>query len=202
MCLVRPGDCEFNPADGEAAPTFETPEAPTPDASPDAVTRKGGRSGLADSRATHRAIGWRYASGVDDRSTDARVAAWWAVHDALPARWHARPVTYDPGHQVWSVTAHGPLPGRGKAPQVATGTGEDEVAALRDLDLRLRGIPRLDGGRLEELNRRLRQAFVAGAEADSRRRLERGMTADELDGVLRRYPGDLTGLRSGVSPRF
>ena len=26
MCLVRPGDCEFRPADGEAALTFETPE--------------------------------------------------------------------------------------------------------------------------------------------------------------------------------
>jgi len=35
-CLIRPGDCEFNPADGEAALAFETPEAPTPDASPEA----------------------------------------------------------------------------------------------------------------------------------------------------------------------
>ncbi len=26
-CLIRPGDCEFRPADGEAALTFETPEA-------------------------------------------------------------------------------------------------------------------------------------------------------------------------------
>ena len=32
MCLLRPGDCEFSPADGEA-PTFETPEALTRDAS-------------------------------------------------------------------------------------------------------------------------------------------------------------------------
>jgi hypothetical protein len=29
MCLLRPDDCEFSPADGEAAPVFETPEAPT-----------------------------------------------------------------------------------------------------------------------------------------------------------------------------
>ena len=34
MCLVRPGDCEFRPADGEAAAlTFETPEALPLDAS-------------------------------------------------------------------------------------------------------------------------------------------------------------------------
>jgi len=36
---MRPGDCEFNPADGEVALTFETPEAPRANASPDAVTR-------------------------------------------------------------------------------------------------------------------------------------------------------------------
>ena len=39
MCLIRPGDCEFNPADGEAALTFETSEALTPDASPEAGSR-------------------------------------------------------------------------------------------------------------------------------------------------------------------
>jgi len=40
------------------------------------------------------------------------------------------------------------------------------------------------------LNKRLRQAFIDGAEANSRRRLGRGMTAEELERVLRRYPGD------------
>ena len=108
-------------------------------------------------------------------------------------------MTYDPGRHAWSVTAHGPLPGRGKAPQVATGTGEDEVAALRALDDRLRGVPRPDGGRLEELNRRLRQALIDSAEADSRQRLGRGLTADELGRVPRRYPGD-GGAASGVGP--
>jgi hypothetical protein len=124
-------------------------------------------------------------------AADAREAAWWAVHDALPAPWHVGPVTSDPGRHAWSVTAHGPLPGRGKVPQIVTGTGEDEVAALRDLDDRLRGVPKPDGGRLEELNRRLRQAFVAGAEADTRRRLGQGLTAEELERALRRYPGDV-----------
>jgi hypothetical protein len=39
MCLIRPGDCEFNPADGEAALSFETPEALMPDASPESGSR-------------------------------------------------------------------------------------------------------------------------------------------------------------------
>jgi hypothetical protein len=39
MGLIRPGDCEFKPADGEAGLTFDTPEASTPDASPEAGPR-------------------------------------------------------------------------------------------------------------------------------------------------------------------
>jgi len=38
-CLIRPGDCEFNPPDGEVALRFDTPEASTPDASPEAGPR-------------------------------------------------------------------------------------------------------------------------------------------------------------------
>lgn len=45
--------------------------------------------------------------------------------------------------------------------------------------------------RWSPLNRRLRLAFIAGAEADSRRRLGRGLTPDEFDRVLRHYPGDV-----------
>jgi hypothetical protein len=33
MCLVHPGDCEFAPADGEAALMIETSEVLTPDTS-------------------------------------------------------------------------------------------------------------------------------------------------------------------------
>jgi hypothetical protein len=40
------------------------------------------------------------------------------------------------------------------------------------------------------LRERLRAAFIAGAEEDSRRRLGRGLTAEELERVLRHYPGD------------
>ena len=38
-CLLRPGDCEFNPSDGQAALTFDTPEPLTPVASVEAVSR-------------------------------------------------------------------------------------------------------------------------------------------------------------------
>jgi hypothetical protein len=41
-----------------------------------------------------------------------------------------------------------------------------------------------------KMNLRLRAEFIAGAEEDSHRRLGRGLTKEELEGVLRRYPGD------------
>ena len=37
MCLIRPGDCEFSPADDEAAPRPEAPEVLTRGTSTDAV---------------------------------------------------------------------------------------------------------------------------------------------------------------------
>lgn len=40
----------------------------------------------------------------------------------------------------------------------------------------------------QRLNERLRAAFIAGAEEDSRRRVGRGLTSEELERVLRRYP--------------
>jgi hypothetical protein len=42
LCLIRPDDCEFSPADGEAALVFEapgTPDGPSPDASAMAASR-------------------------------------------------------------------------------------------------------------------------------------------------------------------
>jgi hypothetical protein len=48
-----------------------------------------------------------------------------------------------------------------------------------------------DPERRERLNRRLRAAFLEGAEEDSRRRLYRGLTVEELKRVLRRHPGDV-----------
>lgn len=45
--------------------------------------------------------------------------------------------------------------------------------------------------RRRRLNERLRAEFIAGAEEDSRRRLGRSLTKEELERVLRRYPGDV-----------
>jgi hypothetical protein len=48
-----------------------------------------------------------------------------------------------------------------------------------------------DGAKRQRVNERLRAAWVEGAEEESRRRLGRGLTADELARVPRRYPGDV-----------
>jgi hypothetical protein len=132
---------------------------------------------------------------MDD--TDAtREEAWFAVHEALPARWAVGPVTYDPGvlradgHLgAFSVTARGPHPGRGNHPHTVSGTGEDEAAALRDLDDRLRGVPKHDGGRMDELRRRLRFAYVEGADDWATQKLGRHLSTEELAAVIDRYAG-------------
>jgi hypothetical protein len=116
------------------------------------------------------------------------VATWTPVHEALPAGWTVGPPTYDPGISAWSVTGRSKVPGRGKPPVTVTGTGPDETAALRDLDDRLRGVPQPDGSRMEERERRYRQAYVTGAEEWSRERLGRGLSQDELERVIRRLP--------------
>jgi hypothetical protein len=60
-----------------------------------------------------------------------------------------------------------------------------------------------DQERRARLNQRLRRAFIEGAEEDSRRRLGRGLTAEELERVFWRYTGDVperrekNALRSG-----
>jgi hypothetical protein len=51
--------------------------------------------------------------------------------------------------------------------------------------------PTESSNRFRELNRRLRFAFIAGAEERSQRELGRGLSEEELERVLRRYPGDL-----------
>jgi hypothetical protein len=123
-------------------------------------------------------------------------AAWGAVHESLPARWCVGHPSYDPGvvrsdgyRGAWSVTARGPHPGRGKAPQTVTGTGVDEIEALQDLVDRLTGVPKPDGGRLDELRRRLRLAYVEGAETWAVDTLGRTLSSDELGRVLGSYTG-------------
>ena len=79
--------------------------------------------------------------------TDPRGAAWFAVHDALPAYWSVGPVTFDPGRGSFSVTARSPHPGRGKMPVTVTGTGAAEIAALTDRGRGRRSTSRGDGAR-------------------------------------------------------
>jgi hypothetical protein len=45
--------------------------------------------------------------------------------------------------------------------------------------------------RRANLNRRLRLAFMKGAEEHSRREAGRGLSEEELERGLRRYPGDM-----------
>jgi hypothetical protein len=89
-------------------------------------------------------IRWRRVAGPAERTFPAadrrpwtdREAAWFAVHEALPAFWRVGPITYDPGvvrpdglMGAFSVTARGPHLGRGKMPVAVSGTGEDEIRA-------------------------------------------------------------------------
>lgn len=67
------------------------------------------------------------------------------------------------------------------------GTGDDATAALRDLDDRLRGVPKPDGTRLDAMRRRLRLAYVDGAEEWTAGNLGRRMTTDELGRVIGRF---------------
>jgi hypothetical protein len=133
---------------------------------------------------------------IQGRTSDIGLhSAWDDVHEALPALWRVGRTSYDAGplgHDgflgAFSVTARGPHPGRGKLPQSVTGTGEDENAALRDLVDRLTGVPKPDGNRMDELRRRLRLAYIEGAETWMRASLGRLMTADELAAVAARFP--------------
>jgi hypothetical protein len=51
--------------------------------------------------------------------------------------------------------------------------------------------PTDSASRRSALNRRLRIAFIAGAEERSQVTMGHGLTEAELERVLRRYPGDL-----------
>jgi hypothetical protein len=51
--------------------------------------------------------------------------------------------------------------------------------------------PTESASRRSALNRRLRIAFIAGAEEDSHSRIGRGLSEEEFRRVLRGYPGDL-----------
>jgi len=52
------------------------------------------------------------------------------------------------------------------------------------------GIDALRRSRREQLNERARAAYIADAEAEWRMRTGRSLTTEELERVMRRYPGD------------
>jgi hypothetical protein len=104
----------------------------------------------------------------------------------LPNGWRVSPGNWDPGVRRWIVEARGPHPGRGRKPEVMTGTGEDELAAMADLAIRLDERRRPEPA--EELERRGRLAYLEGAEAKSRDAEGRPLTGDELERVTKRYP--------------
>ena len=106
---------------------------------------------------------------------------------ALPEWWAVGPTSYDPGIGRWSYTARGSHPGRGKYPETITGTGEDELAAMVDLRIRLDKRHRAE--KLRDIDRRGRAAFLEGAEAQSQTAEGRPLTADEPERVTKRYPG-------------
>jgi len=88
------------------------------------------------------------------------------VLSRLPEWWQLGPASYDPGTGRWTITARGRHPGRGKYPETITGTGEDELAAM--VDLRIKLDERRRGDKLEAIERRGRAAFLEGAEQRSR----------------------------------
>jgi hypothetical protein len=76
------------------------------------------------------------------------------------------------------VAAVGPLPvGPGQPPECIEASGEDEIAALNYLAVKL--AESKAAGRLEELRRRLRLAYLSSAEEWSRDRLGRPLNSEE-----------------------
>ena len=84
-------------------------------------------------------------------------------------------------HCAWTA------PRPGKYPETVTGTGEDELAAMTDLRIRLG--ERRGADKLAAIDRRGRAEFPEGAEAQSQAAEGRPLTADELERVTKRYPG-------------
>ena len=125
----------------------------------------------------------------DRHATPELNEAWDALCDVLPARWHVGKPTYDPRSQAWSVTAWGPVSGRRQAPPGVSGTGEDEAAALRDLNVRLRAVPKPIRPRMDRLRRQIPMASLEGAESVAKDNVGRGLTGDELGRIIERSFG-------------
>lgn len=123
-----------------------------------------------------------YAEGMDERDE-----VWGRLHEAMPARWTVGHPSYDPGRPGWSISAVGPNRGRGKLPTFVSGLGDNELAAVRDLDARLRGEHAEGPRRLDEFRATLRLSYLAGAEEWAQAELQRRLTAHELERVVSRF---------------
>jgi len=111
---------------------------------------------------------------------------WFRLHDALPSGWRAGPASYHPARHCWTVAAWSPVGGRRHPPEeTLIGSGVDELAAVTDLAMTLEERPRTEA--FEEIERRGRLAYLAGAEAESRRP-GRPLTDAELERVTGRSP--------------
>ena len=135
---------------------------------------------LARHRRVHDDVGQgRTLSAMTDLALRERAAL--DVMVLLPEWWAVGPTSYDPGTGRWSFTARGPHPGRGKMPETIIGTGEDELAAMTDLAIRLDERRRSD--QLAAIDRRGRAAFLDGAEERPMTVEGRPLTAYELKRV-------------------
>jgi hypothetical protein len=125
--------------------------------------------------------------------SDDRETIWGHLHEALPNRWTVGRASFDPSRHGWSISAIGPHPGRGIIPVGVRGFGADELAAVRDLDGRLRGEDREGPPRRDMLRARLRLAYIEGAEGWARQELGRALEHDEVERIIRRFPSDQAG---------
>jgi len=116
-------------------------------------------------------------------STNARGSAFTmpCLPDGAPV-----PASYHPARHCWTVAAWSPVGGRRHPPEeTLIGSGVDELAAVTDLAMTLEERPRTEA--FEEIERRGRLAYLAGAEAESRRP-GRPLTDAELERVTGRSP--------------
>ncbi len=103
-----------------------------------------------------------WVQALEAMPIDRRKAAWFAAHDALPARSAVGRVTLDLGASPVHRRGMGAAPrGRGKIPVSVSGAADGELAALDDLHARFTGLPRPadDAAKRAPLDRRLRQAL-------------------------------------------
>lgn len=103
----------------------------------------------------------------------------------LPKRWLIPP-RYEPGTSRWFASAQGPHPHGGENGSISA-EGEDELHALTDPVLKLSELGKTD--REATLERRVRLAYVKGAEERSTTVVGMPLTANEQQRVFARYPG-------------